>query len=329
MQDRLVQAGATWDGVAAAVLTHTHGDHVQADTLRWFAKQRIALFCHEGHGAVLDAARGFRTLARMGLVHRFDDRPFLVPPGFRVEAIPLSHDGGPTFGFRVEGRAGRRGRLSAVGYVTDTGLWTAQTADALTDVDLLGVEFNHDVELQRRSGRPHSLIAQRAGGLRPPLQRTGGGPGSRRAATLDPGRTRQLVLLHLSQQCNRPELALSVARTAVRQSGHRLTVHAARQDQASPDLHVPRRATRSRAAAVNGFPWEQAHPRPRIPRNPVPATYFASDIHLRPDRSERGRRFARLVGDLSREDHLVLAGDICDFWFASRRRRGTSGDVPA
>ena len=36
-------------------------------------------------------------------------------------------------------------------------------AEAMVDVDLLGVEFNHDVELQRRSGRSPALIARNLG----------------------------------------------------------------------------------------------------------------------------------------------------------------------
>ncbi len=47
--------------------------------------------------------------------------------------------------------------------------------------------------------------------------------------------------------------------------------------------------------------------------------YFASDVHLRIDRPERGRRFARWVDGLSPDDTLVLVGDLCDFWLASRQ----------
>ena len=47
--------------------------------------------------------------------------------------------------------------------MADTGCWTGAAADALTDVDLLAVEFNHDVEMQRRSGRPWHLIARNLG----------------------------------------------------------------------------------------------------------------------------------------------------------------------
>ena len=49
--------------------------------------------------------------------------------------------------------------------------------------------------------------------------------------------------------------------------------------------------------------------------------YFVSDVHLRLDRPERSRRFARWVEGLRPGDPLVIAGDLCDFWFASRQRR--------
>jgi UDP-2,3-diacylglucosamine hydrolase len=53
----------------------------------------------------------------------------------------------------------------------------------------------------------------------------------------------------------------------------------------------------------------------------VPA-YFASDVHLRLDRPERGRRFARWVESLEAHDTLTIVGDLCDFWFAARQRDG-------
>ena len=49
--------------------------------------------------------------------------------------------------------------------------------------------------------------------------------------------------------------------------------------------------------------------------------YFASDVHLRLDRPDRGHRFARFVGGLRPEDPLTIVGDLCDFWYTSRQRR--------
>jgi UDP-2,3-diacylglucosamine hydrolase len=50
----------------------------------------------------------------------------------------------------------------------------------------------------------------------------------------------------------------------------------------------------------------------------VPA-YFTSDVHLRLDRPDRARRFARWVDGLEPDDSLTIAGDLCDFWYASRQ----------
>lgn len=52
------------------------------------------------------------------------------------------------------------------------------------------------------------------------------------------------------------------------------------------------------------------------------AVLLASDMHLRPDQPDRGARFARRLDEAGPIAELILVGDVCDFWFASRRRRG-------
>lgn len=260
---RLGSAGAGWDSIAAALLTHTHGDHVGEQTLNFMAKQGIPLICHEGHRATLSALKGFRKLDEQRLVRPYDERPFLLPSGMRVEPVELMHDGGPTYGFRIEVKLDRRSKAVAIGYLADTGCWWDEMADAFTDVDLLGLEFNHDVELQRRSGRSPFLIARNLG--------DGGHLSNDQGSSLlsavlersRSGKVRDVILLHLSEQCNRPELALDAARRAVRQSGRRATVYAARQSDENPSLIVHSRRQpqpRLMAAPTGGlaFPWEAA-----------------------------------------------------------------------
>lgn len=49
--------------------------------------------------------------------------------------------------------------------------------------------------------------------------------------------------------------------------------------------------------------------------------YLLSDVHLREDRPERGRRLLRFLGRLDPgADSLLIAGDLCDFWMGSRAR---------
>lgn len=46
--------------------------------------------------------------------------------------------------------------------------------------------------------------------------------------------------------------------------------------------------------------------------------YFVSDVHLRHDRPERAGRLAEFVSGLVADESLLILGDLCDFWMASR-----------
>ena len=267
---RLESVRSGWERIGSAILTHTHGDHVDEATLDHMARQRVILFCHEGHRVDLAERPGFQMLELAGLVRHFDDRPFLTPNGLRVEPVELRHDG-PTFGFRVEAKPGRGARPVALGYVADTGSWSDLMAETLAEVDLLGVEFNHDVAMQRRSGRSVALIARNLGDRGHLSNEQGAGLLAAVLRQSGPAAVRHVVLLHLSQQCNRPNLALRAARASLRGEGRRASVHAARQATAHPDLLVT--ASRRRSVAAAGRPRVAGRsPTPdfRFPEDPVP-----------------------------------------------------------
>lgn len=263
--DRLASIGAGWSSIGAMALTHTHGDHVDSATFSEVARRGLAVYCHEGHRAALASDAGFRRLEQAGLVSCYqEDRPFLTPAGIRLEPIALSHDGGPTFGFRVEVSAGRRVRPVGLGYLADSGCWTDRIADVLTDVDAMGIEFNHDEQLQKTSGRPWVLVRRNLGDR----GHLSNGQGAELVEAVvrrsRRGALQHLVLLHLSQQCNQPELAIAAARAAVRGAGRRVTVHAARQYPAHPSLWIRPGRRPGRAAAVApqkaGAPGSMASP---------------------------------------------------------------------
>jgi phosphoribosyl 1,2-cyclic phosphodiesterase len=243
---RLTGVGSSWDRIASALLTHTHGDHIHNATFHRMSRQRISLYCHEGHRAGLKHLSGFRSLEADGLIRLYDDRPFLTPAGLRVEPLELRHDGGPTFGFRLEVKPARGARTVALGYLADTGSWSDAMVEALAEVDLLGVEFNHDVEMQLRSPRHPALIARNLGDWGHLSNVQGAELVLAVLARSGPGAVRHVVLLHLSQQCNHPELALKTAREALRDKGRRVAIHAARQ--ASPHPNVLLGPSRRRTA---------------------------------------------------------------------------------
>jgi hypothetical protein len=112
------------------------------------------------------------------------------------------------------------------------------------------VEFNHDVGLQESSGRPRLLIERNLGDQGHLSNRQGAELVAAVLARSRTGTLRQVVLLHLSQQCNRPQLALEAARSVLAASGRRAAVHAAKQTPSYPNLWIAARRSHVRAGGL-------------------------------------------------------------------------------
>lgn len=229
--ERLRRVGQSWSSVQAMVLSHTHGDHWNEHTFALLARRQLPLYCHEDHHRVLGrTSAAFARLRDAGLVRSYSaGERFALAPGVHCLPLPVRHDSGETFGFRLDGPGDLFGRAAALGYVADLGCWDEALADALAEVDLLAVEFNHDLSLERQSRRPAALVArvlsdeghlsndQAAALLRAVLART------------SPGRLQHVVQLHLSQDCNRPSLARAAARAVLADLDHQVLVTTAEQ----------------------------------------------------------------------------------------------------
>jgi phosphoribosyl 1,2-cyclic phosphodiesterase len=240
ISSRLAKIGLSWSAVHAVLLTHTHSDHWKDTTLLHLHRNQLPLWCHAGHHTVLRTySDGFLALHDAGLVRSFEpNQDFELSSQLRFRALPVRHDGGVTFGFRLEGSADLFGQRDAIGYVADLGCWDDDLAAQLADVDLLAVEFNHDVAMQQSSGRMPRLIqrilgddghlsnVQAAALVRAVLERS------------TEGRLRHLVQLHLSRDCNRPMLAREAAQTLLAELGIEVALHTAAQDTVGATVHL-------------------------------------------------------------------------------------------
>src|SRR5581483_5345871 len=159
LADRLRDVPAAWHHVHAALLSHTHGDHWNGNTLKHLGQRGIPLYCHPAHAEALADHAVFAALRQANLVRHY--RPGMVlelAPGFRCMPVELAHDDTVTCGFRFDGLRNACGDAQALGYAADLGSWHAGLAGFFANVDVLAVEFNHDVHLQTTSGRARHLI---------------------------------------------------------------------------------------------------------------------------------------------------------------------------
>jgi phosphoribosyl 1,2-cyclic phosphodiesterase len=199
LEARCDVAGVATESIRAIALTHEHGDHARGAATaanRW--------------GVPVAASRGTLAALRTRLggaatVELAPTRAITAGP-FTLAAFPTAHDAADPVVLTVEDAEG--GRL---GVAYDVGSPTTALRHAIRNLDALVLEANHDEVLLRSSHYPPSVRARIAG--------SAGHLSNRECAELvaavaHPGLS-LLVLAHLSDQCNRPELARAAVESAL------------------------------------------------------------------------------------------------------------------
>lgn len=189
---RLDVAGIEKEAINSILFTHDHSDHCKG--ARVLSKKIEAeLYANEGTAAVIENYD--RKL--QSSFNIFDScSPFEIND-LRIEPFPVPHDAGDPVGFVLDDGSAR------IGVVTDIGQATSLAKDKLQNCDMIVVESNHDVELLRESDRPWSLI-QRIEGRSGHLSNEDAAELIGAAAS---GKLKNIVLAHLSEDCNTPRLA--------------------------------------------------------------------------------------------------------------------------
>lgn len=207
LRERAAEAGCDLSRVEAILVTHEHSDHTAG----------LPVVCNHFDGPVFataGTASGRRTLAGLPFT-LVDHDAELELGGMHVRAFPTSHDVNDPMCFRFEVRddsSNGAGELfDAVGWATDTGLITDEAFDALYGCRILGIEANHDRRMLASGPYPAYLKARVASAH--------GHLSNEQAAealpTLVTHSTEVVVAMHLSQENNRPSLAVRALAQAV------------------------------------------------------------------------------------------------------------------
>lgn len=201
---RLEALGVDPDSLSAIVLTHEHGDHTRGIDV--FCKKRSVPVYATNHTCSV-----VRESVRCEVSwHQFEaGRDFRIGD-VSVETFSVPHDAVDPVGFVFGCEESRVGVLSDVGHVT------RMIIERLRDVDTLFTEANYDEKmLQNDTLRPWAIkqrISNRHGHLS--NEQT-----AELVSEIASPRLKQVILGHLSSDCNCPELAAEVIRTTLQKDG--------------------------------------------------------------------------------------------------------------
>ena len=211
---RMKDVGLDAHDLDAIVITHEHSDHVSGLPVL-ARKLNIPIFmtgatCESWVASLPDAKSPDAVLKKREIFQA--GRSFIVGD-IEVRSFTIPHDAADPVGFtfRTEG--------IRVGVVTDLGYMAANVAEQIRGCDVLMIESNHDTEMLRQGPYPWS-VKQRV------MSRVGHLSNEALAdffTSAYDGSATFVVLAHLSEQNNHPELARRAAEQAL--SPRRNLVH--------------------------------------------------------------------------------------------------------
>jgi len=196
------------EAITAVIVTHEHHDHI-AGVGVVSRQSRVPVYANPSTHRAAEKRLG-KVFAR----HDFGTGEAFAIGGLQIHPFAVSHDTADPVGFIITDG------LNRVGYCTDTGKVTTLIEHHLKGCDLLVLESNHDPQMLRLGPYPLHL-QQRVRSNRGHLANEDAGLLLKK---LVDGGLRRVVLAHLSETNNLPDLALGCVQKCLGDDVRRLDI---------------------------------------------------------------------------------------------------------
>ena len=202
LQRRLAAIGVELSKIDAILVTHEHNDHVHGVGV---LSRRASISVH-ANPATFSAAS--KTVRKLFSYNEFETGVSFQIRNLEIHPFAISHDAHDPVGFRISD-----GRVS-FGYCTDTGKVSQLIRHRLASCQALVLESNHDIEMLQNGAYPQYLKQR--------IRSSQGHLDNEVAASflkdLLHEKLEHVVLAHLSEENNDPEIAYHAAMAALEKS---------------------------------------------------------------------------------------------------------------
>ena len=185
LKDALAKENLNIMNINAMLLTHEHWDHTTG--IRYLPP--LPIYCTK------------ETCLRPNVVEVIPFEPFEIEH-FRITPLKTSHDVKNPLGFVIENDEEK------LVYLTDSGKIPVKSLQKMKNADYYVIESNHDPEMLMATNRPMMLKRR--------ILSTKGHLSNEQSATYMTmcigSKTKQIILAHLSEEANSPEVALNTYR---------------------------------------------------------------------------------------------------------------------
>jgi phosphoribosyl 1,2-cyclic phosphodiesterase len=218
---RLASAGVDPGSLKGILISHGHSDHVKG----------AGVLSRKYHIPVLANRRTWQAIHQvLGKVHGvqlFETGKIFEYQCFRIHPFSVPHDCVDPVGFRISCGSAR------MGIATDLGTTTGLVLNLLTDLHVIVLESNHDPDMLRDGPYPWEL-KQRVRGRLGHLSNT---ESSKVLQRIVSDELQAVVLAHMSETNNTPELALECASSSLKAFlRNRGTLCCATQNEVGPTI---------------------------------------------------------------------------------------------
>lgn len=200
----LSAVGSGIEAVKAVLVTHEHSDHIKG-LLTLTKQKRIPIFAPEGalnyliNHHLVDSAAELHTVEELERVELEAE----------IKAFPTPHDAS-SVGYRFDFPE------SSLGFCTDLGHVTETVEKMLTGCRTVFIEANYQPELLKNNPNYPTYLKRRIAGSKGHLSNP---DSAELCAGLVKSGTVNLILGHLSQENNTPELAFNAVKTRLTETG--------------------------------------------------------------------------------------------------------------